>query len=60
MFKIGLLCSKVDYLIEPFNDFFKNKDVQLICISNDEHSDFLKKAQVLNIENKYLTNGEKF
>lgn len=60
MFKIGLLCSKVDYLIEPFNDFFKNKDVQLICISNDEHSDFLKKAQVLNIENKYLTNEKNF
>lgn len=60
MFKIGLLSSKADYLIDSFNDYFKNKDVQIFCISNDEHSDFFKKAQNQNLEYKYLTPERNF
>lgn len=60
MFKIGLLSSKADYLIDSFNDYFKNKDVQIVCISNDEHSDFFKKAQNQNLEYKYLTPERNF
>lgn len=60
MFKIGLLSSKADYLIDSFNDYFKNKDVQIVFISNDEHSDFFKKARNQNLEHKYLTPERNF
>lgn len=60
MFKVALLGSKDDYFLDAINDFFKNKDVRIICLSNDEHSDFLKKAKALNLEYKYLTNERNF
>lgn len=60
MFKVALLGSKSDHLIEPIKTFFKGKDVELVCLSNYENSDFLQKAKCLNLEYKYLSNEKNF
>lgn len=60
MFKVALLGSKSDYLIEAISNFFKDKDVDIVCLSNDEHSDFLQKAKSLDLQYKYLSNEKNF
>ncbi len=60
MFKVALLGSKSDYLIDAISNFFKDKDVDLVCLSNDEHSDFLQKAKALDLQYKYLSNEKNF
>lgn len=60
MFKVALLGSKSDYLIEAISNFFKDKDVDIVCLSNDEHSDFLQKAKSLDLQCKYLSNEKNF
>lgn len=60
MFKVALLGSKSDHLIDPIKTFFKGKDVELVCLSNDEHSDFLQKAKSLDLQYKYLSNEKNF
>ncbi len=60
MFKVALLGSKSDYLIEAISNFFKDKDVDIVCLSNDEHSDFLQKAKSLDLRYKYLSNEKNF
>lgn len=60
MFKIALLGSKSDFLIEPMYNFFKDKDVDIVFLSNNEHSDFLQKARSLDLQYKYLSNEKNF
>lgn len=60
MFKIALLGSKSDFLIEPMYNFFKDKDVDIVFLSNNEHSDFLQKAKSLDLQYKYLSNEKNF
>lgn len=55
MKKIAVLGSFKGDNLEALYNYFKDKDVELTCISNIENSDILKKAEFLKIDYEYLT-----
>lgn len=52
--KIPILGSADGSNLKAIVNYFKDKDVTFICLSNLEHSNFLETAKELNLEYKYL------
>ncbi len=55
MKKLAILGSAESEVLEAILNYFKEKDVDITCISNDEHSNFFKKAKDLCKNTKYLS-----
>lgn len=60
MNKVALLGSAEGYFIEPLVKYFEGKNVEFVCLSDIEHSDFLKKAENFNLNFKYLPPEKNF
>ena len=60
MDKVALLGSADGRIIQALVKYFEGKDVTFVCLSDDEHSDFLKRAAELGIEFKYLPYEKNF
>ena len=52
--KLVIMGSDNSRNFEKIVKYFKNKDVTIACLSNNKDSEILKKAQSLDIPNKYL------
>ncbi len=60
MYKLALLSSSGGFIISAIVKYFENKDVKIVCLSDDEHSDVLKKADEAGIDFKYLPSEKNF
>ena len=54
MYKLAILGSAKSCVLEDILKYFKEKDVEITCLSDDEHSNFFKKAKELNKKTKLL------
>lgn len=60
MDKVALLGSADGRIVKALVKYFEGKDVTFVCLSDNEHSDFLEKANELGIEVKYLPHEKNF
>lgn len=60
MDKVALLGSADGSIIQAFVKYFESRDVSFVCLSDVENSSFLKKAEELGIEFKYLPYEKNF
>ena len=49
MKKLAILGSAKSCVLEDILKYFNGKDVEITCLSDDEHCEFFKKAKELNI-----------
>ena len=54
MKKLAILGSAKSCVLEDILKYFEGKEVEITCISNDEHSDFFKRAKELCKNTKLL------
>lgn len=55
MKKLAILGSAKSCVLEDILKYFEGKEVEITCLSDDEHSKFFKKAKELNKNTKLLT-----
>jgi len=54
MKKLVILGSGDSNILDGIKIYFKGKDVEIFCVSDDEHSDFFKHAKDMDFNIKYL------
>ena len=56
MKKLAILGSAKSCVLEDILKYFNGKDVEITCLSDDEHCEFFKKAKELNENTKLFCN----
>lgn len=54
MKKLALLGSNKGHVLEAMKKHFEGKDIEITCVSDDEHSEFFQKAKEFEFKTKLL------
>lgn len=58
MYKLAFMGSGTGRVFEAAVKYFKDKDVEIFCISDELNSDILERAKSLGVKSKYLPTDE--